>query len=353
MSEITTQTEPPTIQTEEFQSSPTISALSAALSAAQGEMGGAKKGSFNPHYKQKYADLSEVWGACREPLSKNGLAVIQLPSATGPTVCVTTVLTHSSGEWISCRLEMTSEKNTPQGIGTAITYARRYSLAAIAGVSQEDDDGNLASGRSGQEEEDKDSPTLVVAAFRKFGVTIEMLEKRLGYSLAKMTDEDRTDLGIVYKRINSGEKKPEEFFGAMPPTPQPNPVPQVDHTPAEGKDEPRPGEKKRTRKKQEDPPSAELSKVDPIPARTEPPQPGEQTSLDDRPATEEEKAEIRPKLNAFIAKAGSEPVRSFIFKQTKTKDLRDVLKPQWDAVLAELAKADAEGEEALKKLVSN
>lgn len=132
-----------------MQKSESIAALGAALAVAQGLIKGAAKDSANPFFNSKYADLSAVWDACRGPLSANGLAVVQLP-ATKITendleVIVTTILAHSSGEWISEELSAIPAKSDPQGIGSCITYLRRYALAAVAGVAPEDDDGNAAS----------------------------------------------------------------------------------------------------------------------------------------------------------------------------------------------------------------
>lgn len=127
------------------QRSESIAALSAALAKAQGEIEGATKGKTNPHFKSAYADLASVWEACREALTKNGLAILQPVAAEDARVTVTTLLTHSSGEWVSSELTMTATQNTPQGIGSCITYARRYALASMVGVAPEDDDGNAAS----------------------------------------------------------------------------------------------------------------------------------------------------------------------------------------------------------------
>ena len=128
--------------------SPSIAAIADAMSKAQAKIEGAKKDKTNPHFKNDYADLAAVWDACREALTANGVAVIQPPSASGPKVTVTTMLIHKSGEWIEADLEMTAQQNTPQGIGSCITYARRYGLAAMVGVAPEDDDGNAASQKS-------------------------------------------------------------------------------------------------------------------------------------------------------------------------------------------------------------
>ena len=131
--------------------SDSIAALAAALAKAQGEMEAAAKGNINPHFKSRYADLASVWDACRAPLSKNGLSVLQPVSADGARVTVTTILAHSSGEWISESLTMTAQQNTPHGVGSAITYGRRYGLSSMVGIAPDDDDGNAASGRPQQQ----------------------------------------------------------------------------------------------------------------------------------------------------------------------------------------------------------
>lgn len=133
--------------------SPTLANLAAALSAAQGEIEGAVKGKTNPHFKSAYADLASVWEACRAPLSKHKLSIVQPVSASGPQVTVTTILLHASGEWISADLTMTAQQSTPQAIGSCITYARRYALAAMVGIAPEDDDGNAASQPNGRTSE--------------------------------------------------------------------------------------------------------------------------------------------------------------------------------------------------------
>lgn len=128
--------------------SATIAKLATALSKAQAEMEGATKDSVNPHFKSRYADLAAAWEACRAPLTKHGLAVLQLPRADGPQVTITTLLTHESGEFIGEALTLTAQQNTPQGIGSAITYGRRYGLMALVGIAPEDDDGEAAEGRT-------------------------------------------------------------------------------------------------------------------------------------------------------------------------------------------------------------
>lgn len=128
-----------------FETSPTIAALAKALSAAQGEVEGAVKGKANPAFRSKYADLAAVWDACREALTKHGLAVVQSPGPCADgRMEMTTMLAHASGEWMRGTLTIPLAKVDAQAYGSATTYARRYALAAFVGVAPEDDDGNAA-----------------------------------------------------------------------------------------------------------------------------------------------------------------------------------------------------------------
>jgi hypothetical protein len=109
-------------------------------------MKAAAKDSENPHFRSRYADLASIWDACREPLSVNGLAVMQRVRTTLDGVTLVTMLVHSSGEWIRDTATFPVAQRTPQAFGSATTYARRYTLAALVGVApDEDDDGNAAS----------------------------------------------------------------------------------------------------------------------------------------------------------------------------------------------------------------
>lgn len=122
-----------------------IGELAKALSKAQAVMTPAIKDAKNPFFKSSYADLTSVWEAIRKPLTENGLAVVQQTGGTHEVVSVTTILVHSSGQWMKSTIHMKPTKSDPQGIGSCLTYARRYGLSAMVGVSAEDDDGNEAS----------------------------------------------------------------------------------------------------------------------------------------------------------------------------------------------------------------
>jgi hypothetical protein len=123
-----------------------INEIAAALSAAQAEIAPAPKDATNPHFKSKYADLASVWGACRAALAKHNLAVIQSPFYTDGRVGLGTRIMHKSGQWLQSEFSMKPTQDTPQGMGSCLTYLRRYALSAMVGVvADEDDDGNEAS----------------------------------------------------------------------------------------------------------------------------------------------------------------------------------------------------------------
>jgi len=118
--------------------------LFAALAKAQGEIENATKNSANPHFKSKYADLAEVLNTIRPVFAKHGLSLMQSPGYDGSLAYVTTILSHEAGGYITGTSACVPAKADGQGIGSATTYLRRYSAAGMAGIAQEDDDGNAA-----------------------------------------------------------------------------------------------------------------------------------------------------------------------------------------------------------------
>jgi hypothetical protein len=116
----------------------------AAIVKAQQEMGPALKQSNNPAFRSKYADLGNVMDACLPALNANGIAVVQPIGQDDHGIFVQTVFLHMSGERLECRVPLIIGKNDMQGFGSAVTYARRYGLMAMAGIAPEDDDGNAA-----------------------------------------------------------------------------------------------------------------------------------------------------------------------------------------------------------------
>jgi hypothetical protein len=122
--------------------------LAAAMVKVQAALKPAVKLSENPYFKSKYADLNSVWTACREALTEHGLTVIQTTELMGEKLVLTTTLLHVSGQSVSGHYLINPVKATdPQSLGSAVTYARRYALAAIVGVVTEDDDAERAMSR--------------------------------------------------------------------------------------------------------------------------------------------------------------------------------------------------------------
>ena len=147
-----------------------INELATALAKCQGEITPAIKDSNNPFFKSKYADLNSVWSVCREPLSRQGLAVIQTidRGTEGEPILITT-LAHSSGQWIRSvspipikeeigKIDPNKKayKNDPQALGSSISYMRRYCLSSIVGIVTDDDDGEGAMNRNNQKEKSKE-----------------------------------------------------------------------------------------------------------------------------------------------------------------------------------------------------
>lgn len=122
--------------------SDSIKEIAIAMCEVQASMEAANKSSDNPFFNSKYADLSEVLRCIKGVLPSKNLSFMQMPSFESGVVSVETIVMHSSGEWISSTSSSPVSKQNPQGVGDAITYLRRYSLAAIFGLAQKDDDGN-------------------------------------------------------------------------------------------------------------------------------------------------------------------------------------------------------------------
>lgn len=134
-----------------------IKDFAAAFCLVQAEVEGAKKDSENPHFRSKYADLASIWDACRGPLTKHGFSVIQSPRLVGGgenswIAEVETTILHKSGQFLSDVIAIPVTRADAQGVGSAVTYARRYALSALVGVAPEDDDGEGAVARGSAEE---------------------------------------------------------------------------------------------------------------------------------------------------------------------------------------------------------
>lgn len=176
--------------------SESITKLAVALSKFQGEVTNPSNTAVNPFFKSKYAPLETVLNTIRPILSKHGLSVIQAPSTDENNIVITTILIHDSGEFIEPKpLELKMDKVTAQGAGSAITYARRYALSSILGISSEDDD-------DGNNAEPKKSNS---GGSTNYTITENQL-KRL-YAIANTADVDaKTVKEHTLKRFNKEPK---------------------------------------------------------------------------------------------------------------------------------------------------
>lgn len=133
--------------------------IATALAKAQANMGKALKQANNPHFRSKYADLGNVMDACLPALNDAGIALIQPTGEDEHGRYVETILIHGeSGESLTCRVPLIVSKNDMQGYGSAVTYARRYGLMAMAGIAPEDDDGHAASKAPPKQEQRQQKP---------------------------------------------------------------------------------------------------------------------------------------------------------------------------------------------------
>ena len=125
-------------------SSEKINELATALCKAQAAMGGAVKDSANPFFKSSYADLTSVIKAIKQPFADNGLSYTQFPVSDDNGMGVCTRLMHVSGQWLEDQFILPMVKRDPQAGASSLTYARRISLSAIAGIPTADDDAESA-----------------------------------------------------------------------------------------------------------------------------------------------------------------------------------------------------------------
>jgi len=143
-----------------MKTSESIKEISVALPKAQAAIKSAIKSAENPHFRSRYADLATVIEACRAALNSNGITFLQPVRASERGVIVETVLLHTSSEWISEELELPVAKQDAQGVGSAITYGKRYGLQSLVGIPSEDDDGNAATARPKNDDAEAPPPPV-------------------------------------------------------------------------------------------------------------------------------------------------------------------------------------------------
>ena len=190
-----------------MKSSGSIKNIALALATFQGEVKDpSKDGKAN---YGKYVQLNGLLETIRPALSKHGLSFLQFPGGDGTLITITTLLMHSSGEWIESEpFCLKAQRVDPQGAGSAVTYGRRYSLSSVLGVAwDEDDDGNKASGKdkqTGKPLAEKPKPKVI----RVGGATKLLTQK--GYisieAIDKATLQKMYDSGF-YKEANAEIEK--------------------------------------------------------------------------------------------------------------------------------------------------
>lgn len=185
-----------------------------ALAKAQAEMGPALKTATNPHFKKQYADLGAVQEACFDALRNNGFAVYQPIGRDENGPFVKTIFAHEGGETLECTVPLMVGKGDMQGLGSAITYARRYGLMAMAGIAPEDDDGNAAAkGKRDAEDAEAKAKATAAASHYTDDVVSRMQVAADGVEAASLLQNEQDKIGRVktgypdlFKRIETAAK---------------------------------------------------------------------------------------------------------------------------------------------------
>jgi hypothetical protein len=190
--------------------------LNEALAKAQAGIKEAAKDGFNPHFQKSYVTLGSDWAACRESLTKNGLSVTQGTEQTEPgKLSLRTTLLHSSGEERSFLMPLILQRQDMQGLGSAITYARRYSLESIVGIASDDDDANDAVTKQAPQKTETKAPAPKAPSKSKTMSSVELANfempfgKYKGKKLWEITLSDLTSYADFMAAKMAGEKNPD------------------------------------------------------------------------------------------------------------------------------------------------
>lgn len=173
--------------------SETITEFSKAFAKMQSELEQPLKNANNPFFKSKYVPLENVVSSITKAASKNGLSFTQFPSSDEQgNITVGTIVMHESGEWIEYDpIKMKPAKSDPQGVGSAITYAKRYALSAIFGItSDQDDDGNEASRSTSKSAEMIDQVT-----YNDWMSRLEKVSAMTGWSVSSLVNRISKEIG--------------------------------------------------------------------------------------------------------------------------------------------------------------
>jgi len=175
--------------------------IAAAFVKAQRAFGPALKTSTNPHFRSKYADLSNCIEAVIDALNANGIGLMQRTYESKDGVMVETIFVHESGEVMECgMLHVPAAKQDPQGYGSALTYARRYSLLAATGLAPEDDDGNSASRRTEIKSTVNESQLLDLMAAMDEVITLKELQEAYKAAYKATNGEQAWQTKVIAKK---------------------------------------------------------------------------------------------------------------------------------------------------------
>lgn len=189
--------------------------LAKALTVLQGQLKTVPKDKVNPVHKSKYADLSAIWEMCRKPLADNGLGLVQTTEIAENNVILEATLLHSSGQWLRGKLSLNPAKLDPQGVGSSMTYGRRYAMCALLGIAaDEDDDGG--GGSRGKDKTVIDSDWLKKSLKSLNWNPLDWIKKNFSIKgetvsavLALMSDEQKkTFAAEIRQRLAVKEAKP-------------------------------------------------------------------------------------------------------------------------------------------------
>jgi len=201
-----------------MKTSETINELCTALIKAQGEFSVAAKSAKNSFFKSHYADLQSIIVASRPALVKNGLGFSQMCSDCEFGTFLVTRIFHTSGQWMQSEVKIRTTKDDPQSFGSALSYFKRYSLQAALGIiaSDDDDDGNSASGKDGAVDysvASKDVVLKLIKSFEALYVSKAQLENYVQQSSDAFTMDAVEALRQIWSEIKTGKAKKADYFG--------------------------------------------------------------------------------------------------------------------------------------------
>lgn len=190
-----------------MKTSETVAEIFTALTQAQSEMTGAKKEGDNPFFNSRYADLNSVIKAIKTPFANAGLSFVQAPINEGDKIGCQTRICHKSGEWVETEIVFNLQKLDPQAAGSAITYAKRYTLQSMAGVPSVDDDGEMAMVREPERISEEDAQA-VIDRINKLGRSVDNFLKP--YHVSSMFDLSVEQGENAKQRMDRVEKTEKE-----------------------------------------------------------------------------------------------------------------------------------------------